>query len=137
MYGLGGYGSDAARTGFVGEPAPTVRRAHDTLLEAHELAQSLIRPGVRASTVQSEVEQFLAGCGLRGTPYGIGHGVGLRICELPTIFVPRYQDEDAVFTEGEVIALEPEVTLVEEDHETVMKSRTTSSSQPPASNGSP
>lgn len=121
MYGPGGYGSDAARTGFVGEPAPSLHRAHDTLVEAHELAQSLIRPGVRASAVQIEVEAFLAGHGLRGTPYGIGHGVGLRICELPTIFVAQYQDEDAVFEEGEVIALEPEATLIEGDCETVMK----------------
>lgn len=121
MYGVGGYGSDAGRTGFVGEPSPAVRRAYETLLEAHELGQSLVEPGVRASTVHDAVNAFLEGNGLRGTPYGIGHGIGLRICELPTVFTSNYQDEDVPFIAGEVIALEPETTVVVDGREAVLK----------------
>jgi Xaa-Pro aminopeptidase len=121
MYGVGGYGSDAARTGFVGEPTRAVREAYEALVEAHGIAQSIIRPGVKASAVLAAVNEHLEGRGLRGTPYGVGHGVGLRICELPTVFTTAYQDEDVTFIEGEVIALEPETTVIDRGRETVLK----------------
>lgn len=121
MYGVGGYGSDAARSGFVGEPRAELRRAYEHLTSAHELAQSIARPGVRASRIQRELNAYLEGHGLRGTPYGVGHGIGLRICELPTLFVSDLMDEDAVLLEGEVIALEPETTVIVDDREVVLK----------------
>jgi Xaa-Pro aminopeptidase len=83
--------------------------------------QSLAKPGVRASVLLAELNNYLQGQGLRGTPYAIGHGVGLRICELPTLFTPGLMDDDVTLTEGEVIALEPEVTVTVDGVETVLK----------------
>ncbi|BBH69782.1 putative dipeptidase PepE [Actinoplanes sp. OR16] len=119
MHGIGGYGSDAARTGFVGEPRPEVARAFRLLQEAHLLAQATARPGVRASAIQTAVNGFLTGHGLAPTPYAVGHGVGLRICELPTLHRADRMDSDEVLRAGHVIALEPE-TAVESGGELVV-----------------
>lgn len=118
-YGHGGYASDIARTGFVGQPRAQFRRAYELLLSAYELAQSLARPGVRVSTIHETVNDHLRSNGAPITPYGMGHGVGMRLCELPTIYRADRMDEDVVLEEGAVIALEPE-TAVEVDGELVV-----------------
>lgn len=113
-YGPGGYASDLARTGFVGEPPGPVRDVYRRLLEAHHLGEDVARSGVRASEVHDTVNRFLDGQGLPITPYAVGHGVGLRACELPTIHRADRMARDQVLTEGMVISLEPE-TGVEVD----------------------
>jgi Xaa-Pro dipeptidase len=120
-YGPGGYASDIARTGFVGEPPMEVRRAYDGLLEAYAVAQDCARPGATASAIHQAVNDCLAKQGLPITPYGVGHGVGLRICELPTIHRRDRMDADATLVEGEVIALEPETTVWAGDTRIVLK----------------
>ena len=107
-YGMGGYASDLARTGFVGEPPAAVRRAYRSLLDAHDLAAERARPGIRASEVHEAVNDYLRRQGLPVTPYALGHGVGLRACELPTIHRADRMDRDQVLQAGMVIALEPE-----------------------------
>ena len=120
-YGAGGYASDAGRTGFVGQPREEHLSAYEHLLAAHRIAQDLAVPGARASTLLAACNEYLAAQGLGRTPYAIGHGVGLRICELPTLFSPGLMDEDVTLIEGEVIALEPETTVVVDGVETVLK----------------
>lgn len=107
-YGVGGYGSDMARTGFVGEPPAAVRRAYRALLEAYAAGQAMARPGVRASEVDRTINEALRKQGVPDTPYSMGHGVGLRICELPIIYRPAMMTRDRVLEEGMVISLEPE-----------------------------
>lgn len=113
-YGRGGYASDMARTVFVGEPPADVRAAYRTLLEALRVGEETARPGVRASEVHEAVNAHLDGRGLPITPYSMGHGVGLRACELPTIHRADRMDRDQVLAEGMVLAIEPE-TGVEVD----------------------
>ncbi len=113
-YGAGGYASDMARTGFVGEPPAALREAHHRLLEAHRIGEETARPGVRPSEIQAAVNGYLERQGLPITPYSVGHGIGLRACELPTIHRADRMDRDQRLEEGMVIALEPE-TAVEVD----------------------
>jgi Xaa-Pro dipeptidase len=110
-YGAGGYASDMARTGFIGEPPAAVQRAYRALLEAHHVGEERARPGVRASQVHEAVNQYLRREGFPITPYALGHGVGLRACELPTIHRADRMDRDQVLREGMVIALEPETAV--------------------------
>lgn len=110
-YGPGGYASDIARSGFIGEPRPEVANAWQGLLTAYGVAQELARPGARASEIHRGVNECLKKLNLPITPYGVGHGVGLRICELPTIHRADRMDLDAKLMEGQVIALEPETTV--------------------------
>lgn len=113
-YGHGGYSSDMARTGFVGEPPKPVRDVHARLLEALRTGEEASRPGARASDVHAAINGYLERQGLPLTPYSSGHGVGLRICELPTIHRSDRISRDLTLTEGMVISLEPE-TGVEVD----------------------
>lgn len=113
-YGRGGYASDMARTAFVGEPPEPVREAYKHLLEAHRVGEETARPGVRASEVHEAVNAYLRGCGLPITPYSVGHGIGLRACEVPTIHRADRIARDQVLRENMAIALEPE-TGVEVD----------------------
>ena len=120
-YGRGGYASDAGRSGFVGTPREEHVAAYEHLKTAHRIAQDLAVPGAKASTLLAACNDYLAAQGLGRTPYAIGHGVGLRICELPTLFSPELMDQDVTLIEGEVIALEPETTVVVDGVETVFK----------------
>jgi Xaa-Pro aminopeptidase len=110
-YGRGGYASDMARTGFIGEPPLAVQRTYRALLEAHHIGEERARPGIRASQVHEAVNQYLRRQDLPITPYALGHGVGLRACELPTIHRADRMDRDQVLEEGMVIALEPETAV--------------------------
>ncbi|HET6187155.1 MAG TPA: Xaa-Pro peptidase family protein [Trebonia sp.] len=115
-FGVGGYASDIARTGFVGEPAPAVRTAYNVLLDAYQVGQEAARPGTRASEVHQKINDYLERQGYPRTPYALGHGVGLRACELPTIHRADRMSRDQVLQENSVISLEPE-TGVEVDGE--------------------
>ncbi len=108
VYGRGGYCSDLARTGFVGEPPREVAKAYAVLLDALRAGEEAVRPGVLASEVDDVVNRYIERQGLPSTPYAMGHGIGLRMCEAPTIFRPHLMDTDARFRVGDVIALEPE-----------------------------
>ncbi len=110
-YGLGGYASDIARTGFIGEPNKEIQHAWGVLMEAYALGQATARPGVKVSTVHDTVNAFLEKAGLPRTPYSMGHGVGLRACELPTIHRRDRVQNDEILQEGWVISLEPETAV--------------------------
>jgi Xaa-Pro aminopeptidase len=110
-YGLGGYASDMARTGFVGEPPYPVRTAYRAVVEALRVGESVARPGARSSEVHEAVNAYLRDHGLPVTPYSMGHGVGLRACELPTIHRADRMARDQVLEEGMVISLEPETSV--------------------------
>ena len=110
-YGVGGYASDIARVGFVGDPHPTVARAYAELLSALRVGEDLAKPGARTSDLDAAINGYLARQGLPTTPYAMGHGLGLRLAESPTIFRPGRLDDDARLRLGDVIALEPETTV--------------------------
>lgn len=110
-YGVGGYTSDMARSGFVGDPPRAVRQVHARLLEALRTGEDAARPGVPASEVHRAINGYLERQQLPRTPYSSGHGIGLRLCELPTIHRLDRVGRDFVLREGMVIALEPETGI--------------------------
>jgi Xaa-Pro aminopeptidase len=120
-YGVGGYASDMCRTAFVGEPPRSVRTAYAGLLEAYRAGQEAARPGIRVSAIDQTINDALRKQGLPQTPYSMGHGVGLRACELPIIYRPRMMVKDEPLREGMVISLEPETTVQVDGHPVVLK----------------
>ena len=118
-YGQGGYASDICRTAFVGDPRPEVVRGYEVLLEAYRAAQDRCRPGVSASEVHEAANAVLVGHGYPRTPYAVGHGIGLRACEWPTMYRPDLMSADVPLVSGATIALEPE-TVVEIGGESVV-----------------
>lgn len=101
---LHGYYSDLCRTYPVGgEWSAAQLDAARRVVEAHELALSMICPGVSCRAVYDEVGRFLDG--YRGWRFKshLGHGIGLNPVETPRIN-PRWDDH---FQVGDVFTLEP------------------------------
>jgi len=111
-YGRGGYASDIARVGFVGEPPARVLQAYQHLLEAHHIGEEMARPGVMVADIHAAINGYLHRHGFPVTPYGTGHGIGLRACEPPTIHRRDRTSRDETLIEGMTIALEPETQVV-------------------------
>jgi Xaa-Pro aminopeptidase len=118
-YGRGGYASDIARVGFVGKPPAAVARAYRQLLDAHHVGEEAARPGAIVSEIHAAINDYLRRQGLPITPYGTGHGIGLRACEPPTIHRRDRTSRTETLVEGMTIALEPE-TQIEVDGVTIL-----------------
>jgi Xaa-Pro aminopeptidase len=58
--------------------------------------------------IHATINRYLGRHGLPITPYGTGHGIGLRACEPPTIHRRDRTSRDETLVEGMTIALEPE-----------------------------
>lgn len=113
-YGVGGYCSDFCRVGFVGEPHRLVRKAYTDLAEILDSTAAELRPGIRCSTITQTINDALKKKGLPETPYAMGHGIGARLIEYPSIFTPELMEYDDALEEGMVICIEPS-TQVEID----------------------
>ena len=111
-HGHGGYASDICRMAFVGDPRDEIVHAWDVLLEAYRAGQAVARPGTRVSEIHEATNGVLRKRGLPHTPYAVGHGIGLRACEWPTIDRHEMISADPTLVVGATIALEPE-TYVE------------------------
>ncbi|MSX45420.1 MAG: M24 family metallopeptidase [Actinobacteria bacterium] len=120
-YGVGGYASDLTRTCFVGEPDTTVSAAYKVLQDALRIGQEIANAGVRVSLIDSAVNSYLISHGLPGTPYSMGHGIGLRSCEVPTVYRGHLMDDDKVLEIGNVISLEPETRVTTAEGTYVLK----------------
>lgn len=110
-YGPGGYASDLTRTVFVGEPDPPVLAAYGRLIEARRVVEQAARPGTRVSELDELLNHELAKMGLRRSPYALGHGIGLRVCEPPAITESGMVSDDVRLEVGQTIALEPETAF--------------------------
>jgi Xaa-Pro dipeptidase len=99
------YFADTCRTFIVGEPTKLQYQAWETTLQAVRLAESLIKPGVRARDVYNEVKSFLDSVEFSEKSFWhhVGHGIGHRGHEAPRI-IPGSDD---VFEVGDVFTIEP------------------------------
>ena len=93
------YAGDTCRAFAAGEPTDLQYRAWERVGTAVELAESLIRPGVRAREVYAAVKEQLD----ESFWHHAGHGIGFRGHEAPRI-IPGSDD---VFEAGDVVAVEP------------------------------
>ena len=97
-----GYWADSCTTIYLGAPPADVRRLHDLVRRALDLAIDSARPGIVAGDLDRRVREMLANAGFR-YPHHTGHGVGVGYHEEPRI-VPH---AEARLEEGMVLALEP------------------------------
>ena len=114
FYGLGGYASDITRTLFIGDPPDVVVEGYRKLVEVSEEIHSLARTGARVADLDDHLNRALTMQGLAESPYGLGHGIGLRIMEPPSLSPAHLLDSSRALVRGEVLAIEPE-TSVEHD----------------------
>jgi Xaa-Pro dipeptidase len=111
VYGAGGYASDFCRTHVAETAPPQVREAHRRLREALAEGEAMARPGVRGSEVAAAVNAALQQRGLPPTSYAMGHGIGLRLVEPPSLFRPDRMDADEMLAEGMTVCIEPSTAV--------------------------
>lgn len=81
-----GYCSDMTRTVCVGKADEKQRRIYEDVLEAQELALTLIKPGAAGKSVDWMVRESLNRRGLaQYFGHGLGHSLGLEIHEEPRL----------------------------------------------------
>lgn len=116
----GFYTGDLSRTFPVsGRFSPRQRALYNTVLEAHDLSESLLKPGVSLGEIQREVKAFY-GESLRALrvidspaeldkvyPHNIGHALGL--------YVHDPWDKDSPLVEGGVYTVEPGLYIPREE----------------------
>lgn len=111
FYGKGGYATDMARTGIVGKPKNQILESYRTLYEAYFEGINAIRPGMKASEIDQTIRKTIIEAGYPDTPFANGHGIGLRVQELPTIDKAEEMVQDMELETGMVFCLEPRTSV--------------------------
>ncbi len=80
------YHSDMTRVVFFGEPAEELKQIYQLVLDAHQAALEICRPGTRIGDLDRAARSViaLAGYGQRFL-HSLGHGIGLQVHEAPTL----------------------------------------------------
>lgn len=107
---LDGYCGDMARTLILGK-AKRERELYSAVCDAHMTGIKAIRPGVKASEIDRIIRQTMKESGWSIDPATLGHGIGLKVTELPWITTKKeLGSRDMELKSGMVICLEPGVT---------------------------
>ena len=103
---IGGYSADLTRTIFLGDPPAAYIDRYNTVLSAQRRALSEIRAAMSGREADTIAREALAtaGCGEQFL-HGLGHGVGLKIHEFPSLG----KNSDDILEPGHVITIEPGV----------------------------
>lgn len=96
------YCTDCSRTIFLGMPSPKEIKAYNLVLTAQEEAIASIREGMRCKAVYARAVKSL-GKYSKYFIHGLGHGVGIKIHELPNL-TALSKDR---FRNGQVFTVEP------------------------------
>jgi Xaa-Pro aminopeptidase len=103
-----GYHSDETCTFIVGKPSRKQKEVYQIVKDAHDRAVEAVRPGVKASYVDSVARGFIKDAGYGNYfGHGTGHGVGLAVHEWPNI--SPYNDD--VLEESMVFTIEPGIYI--------------------------
>jgi len=98
------YCSDCTRMVFLGAPDARWREIHEIVREAQALALAAIGAGVAGRDVDAAARTHIAQAGYGDAfKHGLGHGVGLRVHEGPTLSARS----DDTLAEGMVVTVEP------------------------------
>ena len=110
----GGYHHDMTRTWCIGYAPENVQKAYDEVMEAFDRALESFGIGKATYTMQEAVQDYFEDLGhptlrtdsaaKKGYVHSLGHGVGLKIHERPSISHIR---KDDVWQAGNVVTIEP------------------------------
>jgi Xaa-Pro dipeptidase len=97
------YCSDITRTFYYGKIPNKVKKLYDTVLGAQERALSIMKPGVKGSTVHKEVESFISKNGYGKLIHSTGHSIGLSVHDGDVL----HTRSNIILEEGMVFTVEP------------------------------
>jgi Xaa-Pro aminopeptidase len=105
---VGGYASDCTRTFATGSLPDELKQAYAVCLEAQEAALEGVRAGATGAAVDAIARERIDASPFKGLfGHGLGHGVGLRVHEAPTL---RPESKD-VLEPGNVVTVEPGIYM--------------------------
>jgi Xaa-Pro aminopeptidase len=99
------YCSDITRTLFVGEPSEEMKEIYRTAKKAWEIGLESIRAGITWADADIPSREFIHGKGY-DYRHAMGHGVGLKVHEIPMINPNRTED---YLEENMIVTCEPGV----------------------------
>lgn len=103
-----GYIGDATRTEAAGTPSKELKDLYSALYEAHMNGLKTIKPGIKASEIDKKIRETLKEKGYPDYPHSSGHGIGLRVAELPWITTAEEAGlKDMELKPGMVLCVEP------------------------------
>jgi Xaa-Pro dipeptidase len=112
VYGKGGYATDVTRTVFVGRPNDKLKEGYDAIIESYEAGMRKAVPGNKAGDIDIACCKVLRDSGYVEPPYGVGHGIGLRVMEAPLIKGgSTLATDNTVLKPGMVLCVEPETVV--------------------------
>jgi Xaa-Pro aminopeptidase len=101
---LDGYCADLTRTVWVGELSSEMARFYDAVAEAHQAAIGSVTSGVPAKEVDLAAREVFEARGFSDyVVHGVGHGLGIRVHDGPSV----NRDADRPLDAGNVITIEP------------------------------
>ena len=99
-----GYCSDLTRTFVLGRMPKFFKERYNKVLEAQELAISMVRPGIAISDLEKAVRNYFKSFDEEARfCHSLGHGLGLEVHELPWVNAKN----DMVLKPNMVITIEP------------------------------
>lgn len=104
---LEGYFCDFDRNWAIGSASDELRAAHAALYEATEAGFDAARPGNTAADVFQAMQSVIAKSGDAGAGGRLGHGLGMRLTEPPSLIA----SDNTVLEAGMVLTLEPGLQL--------------------------
>lgn len=105
-----GYRGDLSRTVWVGQPSQQLVTMYRLVLEGQRAAIEAIRQGVAARGIDAAARAVFSDAGMdHAVLHSVGHGVGLRIHEAPSL---SHVSTDTLET-GNVITIEPGLYLAD------------------------
>lgn len=103
-----GYSAECERTYFVGAPDKRARELFETMMEAREIAFSMIKPGMVCGEIDKKVLDFLRAKGHADhILHRTGHGFGIGSHEAPWIA----EGNDAELLPDELVSVEPGIYI--------------------------
>jgi Xaa-Pro aminopeptidase len=114
MFDLGvvykGYCSDLTRTIFWGDKKKVSKKQvelYEYIKEIQQKAMDMVKPGVNVSRIDKFVrKEFKKTKNLEFYPHSLGHGVGIRVHERPTV---SWKNDKSILKKGMIITIEPGV----------------------------
>lgn len=101
---VNGYAAECERTVFLGDPSERDFELYRIVMEARDLAYSMVRPGTRCADIDKTTQDFFSSKGYgKNIIHRTGHGIGLGNHEQPWLSC----GSSDVLEENMVISIEP------------------------------
>lgn len=106
VFRLAGYAAECERTFFMEKPTKEEELHFNQMMTARNIMLDMLRPGVKASEVETKVRDYLIDQHLTANIlHRPGHGIGLNNHEEPTLSLGN----DTVLKENMVVSVEPAI----------------------------